>query len=363
MTVRWRVWALYAAAWVPVAIGYAGMLRRTREVSAAASIEAACTYAIVAALLGAIVWHGSARMPWPGRPHLSFMIAQVVMAAAYSVAWYAATLAQLAARIGMDGAIRVSELFGPWQLLAGLWVYGLIAGLSHALRATGRQRERDVVAARADLLRMRAETQALRGELSPRFLFSALNTVSAVVRRGGQSADFALERYARLLRYVLDAKRLEGDDVTLAEELSFVRDYLSLEQRALGERLTVVEQIDDEAMACMLPPLTLQPIVENAITHAIAPRTASGTITIGASLEGGKLILVISDDGPGAVEEGVRSAQGLGLRAGRQRLETRYPRAARFTVTTAPGAGFTVTLTLPVRMDVTTTNRLAVAVG
>ena len=363
MTNRWRVWALYAAAWVPVAIGYAAMLRRTGEVSAAVGVEAAVTYAVAGALLGAIIWHLSARMPWPDDRHAWFVILQFGMGACYSAVWYGVSVAELAARVGFAGAVRISESFGTWQLLAGLWVYGLIAGLSHALRATGRQRERDVVAARVDRMRMHAETQALRGELSPRFLFGALDTVAAVVRRGGQSAQLALESYASLMRYVLDARRLEADDVTLAEELAFVRDYLSLEQRALGARLTVVEQVDDDAMACMLPPLTLQPLVENAIAHAIAPRPAGGTITIGASLERDELILVISDDGPGAVAEGVRSAHGLGLRAGRQRLETRYPGAARFTVTTALGAGFTVTLTLPARMDGSAITGLAVAVG
>jgi signal transduction histidine kinase len=360
---RWRGWALYAVAWVPVVIGYTELLATTKEVPLGAAFESACVYAIAAALLGALVWNASARIPWPDRRYSSFVLAQLAMAIVYSALWHTIIVGHLAARMGFTAAMRLSETFAAWQILSGLWVYGLIAGVSYALRVTGRLREREAAAARAESLRMHAELQALRGQLNPHFLFNTLHTVSALVRHDPATAQVALERFADLLRYVLDAKRLEQEDVTLADELSFVRDYLALEQLRLGERLTVVEQIETDALECVLPSLTLQPLVENAITHAIAPRAAGGTITIGASLEGDELILVIADDGPGAVDEGVRSAQGLGLRVGRQRLETRYPKLARFTVTTAPGAGFTVTLTLPAQVLVSATHRVALPIG
>jgi len=250
-------------------------------------------------------------------------------------------------RLGMAATMRVVSGFDGRQFLIGLWVYGIIAGVSYALRATGRLREREAAAARSEALRMHAELDALRGQLNPRFLFNTLHTVSELLHRDTVGAQQALERFSDMLRYVLDAKRLEQEEVSLADELGFVRDYLALQQLRLGERLNVVEQIDLESLDCMIPSLTLMPIVENAIKHAISPRAIGGTITIGAALEDEQLILVIADDGPGAVEEGVRAAQGLGLRVGRQRLETRYPRVGHFTVTTAPGAGFTVTLTLP----------------
>jgi len=360
---RWRGWGLYALAWVPLLIGYTNLLMRMRGIPFVSALEGALVYVASAALLGAVVWRATARVAWPDRKYAMFVVLQVCMATMFSLAWLTAIVLHLVTRIGLDATMRAVSEFDGWQLLAGLWLYGLIAGVSYALRVTGRLREREAAAARAEALRMHAELEALRGQLNPHFLFNTLHTVSALLHRDPVTARQALERFADLLRYVLDAKRLEQEEVTLAEELGFVRDYLALEQLRLGERLSVVEQIDLEALDCVIPSLTLQPIVENAIKHAISPRGSGGTITIGAALEDDQLILVIADDGPGAVEEGVRAAQGLGLRVGRQRLETRYPRVGHFTVTTAPGAGFTVTLTLPANFMIISNSYPALPVG
>src|SRR5439155_20533144 len=103
-----------------------------------------------------------------------------------------------------------------------------------------------------------------------------------------------------MLRYVLGVKRAEREDVSLGEELAFVRTYLALEQLRLGDRLHVVEEVDPDACDCVLPSLTLQPLVENAIKHGIAPRAAGGTLTLRASLDGELLVVEVKDDGSGA---------------------------------------------------------------
>ncbi|MEO5816490.1 MAG: histidine kinase [Gemmatimonadaceae bacterium] len=332
---------------MPVLIGYTNLQMRTRGLPFGVALENALVYIASAAVLGAVVWHATARIAWPDRKYSMFVVVQVLMAALFSLAWLTTIVVSLATRVGISEAMRVASEFDGWQFVMGLWAYGVFAGVSYALRVTGRLHEREAAAARAEALRMHVELEALRGQLNPHFLFTTLNTVSALLQRDPVTARQAFERFADLLRYVLDAKRLEQEECTLGDELGFVRDYLALEQLRLGERLKVVEQIDIESLDCVIPSLTLLPIVENAIRHAISPKGGGGTITIGASLEDDQLILVIADDGPGAVEEGVRAAQGLGLRVGRQRLETRYPKVGHFTVTTAPGAGFTVTLTLP----------------
>lgn len=363
MNRRWRGWVPYALAWVPVLIGYSNFLMRTRSYPLDSALESALVYIGSAALLGALVLRAASRVPPPNRKVALSVMLQAAMASVFSLAWLAAIVLHLLARVGMAATMHLVAGFDGRQFLIGLWVYGIIAGVSSALRATGRSREREASAARAEALRMHAELEALRGQLNPHTLFTTLHTVSGLVQRDPVTARQALERFAELLRYVLDARRLANEDVTLAEELGFVRDYLALEQLRLGDRLSVVEQIDFEALDCVIPSLMLQPIVENAIRHAISPRASGGTITIGASLEDDQLILVIADDGPGAVEEGVRAAQGLGLRVGRQRLEAKYPRVGHFTVTTAPGAGFTVTLTLPANFSIGSSSFPALPVG
>jgi sensor histidine kinase YesM len=105
----------------------------------------------------------------------------------------------------------------------------------------------------------------------------------------------------------------------------------------------------------VLPSLTLQPLVENAIKYGIAPRVRGGTLEIVARFDDEALVLEVRDDGAGASSDILDSAAGVGLRAVRQRLETRYPRRADFAVTTAPGEGFVVRVTLPAHATVETT--------
>jgi two-component system LytT family sensor kinase len=116
----------------------------------------------------------------------------------------------------------------------------------------------------------------------------------------------------------------------------------------LTDRLRVVENISPDTLDCVIPSLTLQPLVENAVKYAIAPRVEGGTITISSWLEGSSLVLEVSDDGPGVGASAV-SGSGVGLRAVRQRLETRFPGENTFEIKTTPGAGFRVRLSLPAR--------------
>jgi LytS/YehU family sensor histidine kinase len=151
-----------------------------------------------------------------------------------------------------------------------------------------------------------------------------------------------------MLRYVLDINRAAQEDVALGDELEFVRNFLALEQLRLGDRLRVVEDIHPDTLDCVIPSLTLQPLVENAVKYAVASRVQGGKITISSSLHESSLVLEVSDDGPG-VAAPVESGSGVGLRAVKQRLATRFPDASKFELRTAPGQGFSVRLTLPAR--------------
>lgn len=128
-----------------------------------------------------------------------------------------------------------------------------------------------------------------------------------------------------------------------SDELAFVETYLALEALRLGDRLRIEHRVDPDALDCFVPALTLQPLVENAIRHAIAPRAAGGTLTIAAWIApDGALQLEVRDDGPGADPRAIAGSAGIGLRLVRQRIETRYRGDAAFEIETAPGAGFAV---------------------
>jgi sensor histidine kinase YesM len=344
---RYRVWIWYAAGWIPLGLFYAVLMSRTRFMSVGDAIESGLAYVLPVAVMGVGIWHTTAKLTWPPASRASFFAKHVGLAVLFSILWVGVEISLIATGTGFSTALGIARPWAGFQALDGLFFYGLIAAGSYLIRIVSRLREQEARAAGADALRMRAELAALRGQLNPHFLFNTLHTLTALVRRDPDTAEHALERFGDMLRYVLDVKRSAREDVTLGDEMQFVRNYLSLEQLRLGDRLTVVERIDPEALDCVVPSLTLQPLVENAIKYGIAPRAKGGRIEIGAFFQGQTLVLEVRDDGPGAATDILDSANGVGLRAVRQRLDTRYETLARFGVTTAPGEGFIVRIQLP----------------
>ena len=345
---RNRVWWWYAAAWIPLGLFYAVLMSRTRFMTAGQALLQGFTYIMPPAIMGAMIWRITGKLAWPPKSLRRFLLTHLALAVCFTSIWLGFEISLIAQGTGWAMAIEISKGFVGFQAIDAMFFYGLLAAGSHMIRIVAQMREQEARAARAEALRMRAELAALRGQLNPHFLFNTLHTLTALVRRDPETAEHALERFGDMLRYVLDVKRSAREDVTLGDEMQFVRNYLSLEQLRLGDRLTVVERIDPESLDCVLPSLTLQPLVENAIKYGIAPRARGGSLEIGAFFQGQTLVLEVRDDGPGAPTDILESASGMGLRAVRQRLETRYAKHASFAVTTAPGEGFIVRATLPV---------------
>lgn len=281
--------------------------------------------------------------------------------------WHAlGALAFVAAWLGVDWA-SASWLFGrahaqasfeqgfAWRSAWGVFTYGaLVVGFGGALNARRAQAaalqaaQAELRTAHAQHALVRAELANIQGKLNPHFLFNTLNTLLMLARKDSAAAEEGLLTFARLMRYVLDSTREAEPRVPLRDELAFVRDYLDLEQLRLGERLRVQWDIEPAAEQEVLPPLTLQPLVENAIQHGIAPCVKGGTLTIQARRAGEHLRLRVADDGPGTawpLPAGAR--RGVGLAALQRRFELDHQGQARFKVQTAPGAGFAVDLSIP----------------
>jgi signal transduction histidine kinase len=346
MTRGTKAWLGYSAAWVPLLLFYMYVMMHPRPMlprpvpGMSSALVEGLSYVLPVALLGTVVWWLVGKLSWPPTNGVLFIALHSVAALAFAGTWVACEIAAIAMGTGVAMAIEIAKTFIGFQFIEGVYIYGLLAAGSHAFRIASKLRDEEA-------LRMRAELAALRGQLNPHFLFNTLHTLTALVRRDPDTAEHALERFGDMLRYVLDVKRSQREDVTLADELAFVRTYLSLEQLRLGDRLRVVEDIDPEALDCTLPSLTLQPLVENAIKYGIATRANGGSLEIMARFSGDMLHLEVSDDGPGARRDVLDVATGVGLRAVRQRLETRYRGRATFGVTTAPGEGFIARVAVP----------------
>jgi len=227
-----------------------------------------------------------------------------------------------------------------WQIFTALVIYSAMTSISYAAQLVGR-------AERARALQAEAELKTLRAKLNPHFLFNTLHSVLALVRQDPEAAEEALERFGDLLHYSLRAQQ-DAEEVPLADEHKFVQDYLALEKLRLDTRLRISIEIGQEAMDCLVPVFCLQPLVENAIRHAIAPRAEGGRLEIRGAIADGRLSLSVADDGPGQRND-TSNGSGLGLRLVRERLKSLYAERATFDVSTSPGNGFTATLSLPVR--------------
>jgi len=229
-----------------------------------------------------------------------------------------------------------------------LWVYWAIVGVCHSYEYYRKYREREEHAVQLEYQLSEAELRVLKMQLHPHFLFNTLNAVSALMHKDVELADSMIARLGELLRSTLD--NLGAHEVTLRQELDFVRPYLEIEQARLGDRLRVHLDIDPEAMDLQVPNLILQPLVENAIRHGIAPHSQAGQIEITASRAKGKLTLQVRDNGPGlSPAQKTAFKPGVGIATTRARLQQLYGSNQHFEMVNLPHGGLSVILTIPAR--------------
>jgi two-component system, LytTR family, sensor kinase len=199
------------------------------------------------------------------------------------------------------------------------------------------QREREATL-RAKALAQEAQMKMLRYQLNPHFLFNTLNAISTLILdRDNERANLAVTRLSAFLRHTLDQDPMKK--VTLKQELEALDLYLGIETLRFGARLRLLFDIDSAALGALVPSLLLQPLVENALKHAIAPSETGGTLYLGARVIGQRLLLHVADDGPGAAAgTRVGSGRGVGLRNTQERLAVLYGERARCAYqNTSPG--------------------------
>jgi len=212
----------------------------------------------------------------------------------------------------------------------------------HAASYYREARDRQMRAVELEGLLHQSQLEALRSQLNPHFLFNALHSMAELVHADPKLAEQLLVRLGELLRQVLQSSNRQ--EVTLAEELEFIRGYVDIEQMRLGERLQVNWDIDTALAQARVPSLVLQPLVENAVQHGIAAVSGPGTLGISARRDGDFLQLEVRDNGPGP-RGAVERPQGIGLANTRARLQRLYGERQAFEIQV--GEGMTVRLRLP----------------
>jgi signal transduction histidine kinase len=234
----------------------------------------------------------------------------------------------------------------------------LIARRIDELRMADERYHRDLREHEIRRLAAVSELEALRAQLNPHFLFNALSAVGFLIRSSPSRALDTLYQLTSLLRAVL--RRNNGEFVTLDEEMQIVDAYLAIESARYEERLTVIRDVPQELLTAAMPPLVLQPIVENAVKHGVSTLRDGAVVRISAfrapgseGSDGEQLRLIVSDSGPGVsgADLAARRHAGVGLSNIERRLDHYYGAGASLEFESMVGVGTTVTLTIPLTLQ------------
>lgn len=233
------------------------------------------------------------------------------------------------------------QVLPSYVVRLGVGIAALL-GLQMELAESDRQRQ----------LVTRARLEALQAQIRPHFLFNVLNTIIMFSRTDVERSRELLISLAQFFRRSLSTR---GNSITLQEEIEYINIYLSLEQARFGDKLRVKMKIDPRVLGAHVPILTLQPLVENAIVHGLAPKEEGGVIGIRVRQVREELHILIADNGIGmdaerlrrVFEEGFGHNMGLGLTNVNERLISLYGEPYRLTIRSRPGTGTAIRVRIP----------------
>jgi len=322
--------AIYLAGWVPLTALLVYVLEASGSLGWGASAAIVAPACVVYAFVCLSPWYVVRMLPLGTAGVPRILLTNFSAAIAGSILWVSIARAMAVALTRVAPGLR-PDLLAPsidqrfrqhTPLLFGMGVllYLLSAGVHYIMASAEESREALEREMQALVVARDSELKALKAQINPHFLFNSLNSISALT---GVDAGRAREMCVRLSDFLRSSLRMgEREAVPLREELALAHSYLGVEQVRFGERLRVEEQIESGCEACLVPPLLLQPLVENAVKHGIASLVEGGTIRLGARLQ--ETALLISVENPFDPEGAAGRKNGMGLQIVRRRLLARY---------------------------------------
>lgn len=333
-------WIAYAACFAVFTVAYFSVFVAVGVAPTLAARSAAAAI-VPNAILGVAVIHWIGRLEPPSGRAGSLAFAAVQAGLLLSTTALA-TLAWLAEAWLRGAAFRTGWVtVAAWQTLVNLLIQIAVAALGHIWSAGARR-------SAAEALQAKAELASLRSQVSPRFFLNILSALPGLISRDPKRAESALERLGELLRFGLRVHQSEIDHVAFRDEWRLAQSCLSLEQLRLAPRLAVHLGAADDVMDLLIPPFALQPLIENAISRAVAPPREQGLVEIAARRADGRLLVEVEDNGPGLAEPPGSPSLLPELRLLRERLAALYGDDARLTFEPAARGGCRARLDLPV---------------
>jgi two-component system, LytTR family, sensor histidine kinase AlgZ len=240
----------------------------------------------------------------------------------------------------------------PMFLVMGSFYYLLCVAVQYLLIAQKSSQEAQQRVVESTVRAREAELAALKAQINPHFLYNSLNSISALTSIDPARAREMCVSLADFLRLTLGMG--EKAAISLREEVGLLEKYCAIEKVRFGDRLTVKEDIEDAAKECLLPPLLLQPLFENAVVHGIAQMAEGGWIRLSAASHAGRLSLTVENSWD--AEAGSSRKNGVGLKNVQRRLEARYGNEAQLQAT-AEDEVFRVSLSFPAETEAKTENQ------
>lgn len=313
---------------VPLAALLTGVLARPAAFTLAEGVSLALPLAFVSLFLFLSVWYTCRAAPLRGPNFVRIGITHVGAAVLTSAMWVLAGVGLSRLLVPLWGADFPSRFTSQVPVLfsTGVLLYALSLAFHSMLLASESARDAERRALEMQVLAREAELKALRSQIHPHFLFNSLNSISSLA---GTDPGRAREMCLSLSDFLRKSLALgDRERIPVGEELDLAKAYLDVERLRFGARLAVEEDVEPEGRACLVPPLLLQPLVENAVRHGIATRIEGGVIRLEARRTGNRLRIVIEN--PFDPEAPARAGAGVGLSNVRRRLAARYGPDALF---------------------------------
>jgi hypothetical protein len=336
---------LYVASWIPVAALLIGIVTRGGAISFGEATAILVPMCFLYAFICQASWYLCAAIPLRQKGLARLLATQATAAAVSSAIWIGVgwlwvwTIESTGYADGIEQRFIVQL---PILFFSGLLLFSLAVALNYLLITFESSQLAEKKALELQVLNREAELKALRAQIDPHFLFNCLNSINALVTTDPMGARRMCVLLADFFRGCL--KLGSQQRISLSEEMRLAECYLDIERVRLGSRLKVEREIDRESELCMVPPLIMHPLVENAITHGIAPMVEGGTVKVQAERNGAGVRIVIEN--PYDPELGAKTGVGLGLKNVRARLANLYSEDARMDID-REGMRFKVQLQLP----------------